>query len=192
MAEHSDLTGTDLHEPKGVENASANEIYIADGSGSGAWKKSAYGVHGEMIINVNVTPEVTPTAVDTTLSTDSDYTKIITGWSTGHLSEVTFNVDELIVPVSGVYEIHAWADIFCPANNQRVGIKYAINDSAPYSTRKFISTSAAVSDIINISGSGYAVGLLASDTLSLYIATDKAGDPTVLEAGVIVRLAQEA
>jgi len=36
MAAHSTLTGADLHEPKGVAAASAGQIYIADGAGSGA------------------------------------------------------------------------------------------------------------------------------------------------------------
>ena len=34
---HSTLTGADLHEPKGVAAANADQIYIANGSGSGAW-----------------------------------------------------------------------------------------------------------------------------------------------------------
>ena len=34
---HSTLTGADLHEPKGVASANADDIYIANGSGSGAW-----------------------------------------------------------------------------------------------------------------------------------------------------------
>lgn len=37
MVEHSTLTGADLHEPKGVAAASANEVYHADGLGSGSW-----------------------------------------------------------------------------------------------------------------------------------------------------------
>lgn len=34
---HKNLTGTDLHEPKGVAAATANQVYVADGAGSGAW-----------------------------------------------------------------------------------------------------------------------------------------------------------
>jgi hypothetical protein len=37
MALHKDLTGADLHEPKGVATAPAGSVYIADGAGSGAW-----------------------------------------------------------------------------------------------------------------------------------------------------------
>lgn len=35
--EHSTLTGSDLHEPKGVAGASAQDVYIANGVGSGVW-----------------------------------------------------------------------------------------------------------------------------------------------------------
>lgn len=34
---HSTLTGADLHESKGVAAAAANTVYVANGSGSGAW-----------------------------------------------------------------------------------------------------------------------------------------------------------
>lgn len=34
---HRDLTGADLHEPKGVSTASDGEVYVANGAGSGAW-----------------------------------------------------------------------------------------------------------------------------------------------------------
>ncbi len=41
MALHSSLTGADLHEPKGVDAATVNTVYVADGSGSGTWIKPA-------------------------------------------------------------------------------------------------------------------------------------------------------
>lgn len=34
---HSSLTGSDLHEPKGVAAATANKVYVTNGSGSGAF-----------------------------------------------------------------------------------------------------------------------------------------------------------
>lgn len=39
MPLHKDLTGSELHEPKGVASASSNTAYFADGSGSGSWRK---------------------------------------------------------------------------------------------------------------------------------------------------------
>lgn len=35
--EHSTLTGSSLHEPKGVAAAAANRVYVSDGAGSGSW-----------------------------------------------------------------------------------------------------------------------------------------------------------
>lgn len=37
MALHKDLTGSELHEPKGVASAASGQVYVANGSGSGAW-----------------------------------------------------------------------------------------------------------------------------------------------------------
>ena len=39
MALHRDLTGADLHEPKGADSAAANTVYIFNGSGSGSPQK---------------------------------------------------------------------------------------------------------------------------------------------------------
>lgn len=36
--EHSVLTTTELHEPKGIAAASADEVYVADGAASGSWQ----------------------------------------------------------------------------------------------------------------------------------------------------------
>lgn len=35
--EHRNLTGAQLHEPKGCETAGAGTVYVADGAGSGSW-----------------------------------------------------------------------------------------------------------------------------------------------------------
>lgn len=37
--EHSVLTGTDLHESKGVAAAVANRVYVSNGAGSGSWSQ---------------------------------------------------------------------------------------------------------------------------------------------------------
>lgn len=38
MTAHADLTGAELHEPKGAASAAVNTVYVADGAGSGTWK----------------------------------------------------------------------------------------------------------------------------------------------------------
>lgn len=36
---HKNLTSTQIHEPKGADTATANKVYVSNGSGSGTWKK---------------------------------------------------------------------------------------------------------------------------------------------------------
>ena len=54
MPEHRDLTGAALHESKGVDSASVNTVYVANGAGSGAWSKlPAAAVDTATILNIN-------------------------------------------------------------------------------------------------------------------------------------------
>lgn len=39
MSVHSALTGSDLHEPKGIASATVDKVYVSNGAGSGAWQK---------------------------------------------------------------------------------------------------------------------------------------------------------
>lgn len=41
--QHSALTTTNLHEPKGADSATANQVYISDGAGSGTWTNWPFG-----------------------------------------------------------------------------------------------------------------------------------------------------
>jgi hypothetical protein len=41
--QHNTLTTTNLHEPKGADAATANQVYISDGAGSGAWTNWPFG-----------------------------------------------------------------------------------------------------------------------------------------------------
>ena len=41
MTVHRNLTGADLHEPKGVETALSGMVYVANGSGSGVWTSAS-------------------------------------------------------------------------------------------------------------------------------------------------------
>ena len=35
--DHSTLTGTEVHEPKGADTATSGQVYVSDGLGSGSW-----------------------------------------------------------------------------------------------------------------------------------------------------------
>ena len=38
QVQHKNLTGSNLHEPKGIASATANKVYVSNGSGSGSWQ----------------------------------------------------------------------------------------------------------------------------------------------------------
>ena len=44
MAIHANLTDPELHEPKGVASAASGTVYVANGSGSGAWLPQGTGL----------------------------------------------------------------------------------------------------------------------------------------------------
>lgn len=65
MPEHVDIADPEIHEPKGVAAASAYEVYIADGVGSGAWGKLLS--YGE--INTLESDSVSVSSIGTTVQT---------------------------------------------------------------------------------------------------------------------------
>lgn len=186
--EHDAIADGERHEPKGIASATSNQSYLADGAGSGAWSANLHTTHGDMIIANNATATAVTAATDATLNTDSDYVKITAGWTLAHGTGITFNVDELVVPAAGDYYIAFWADVKVPTTNNFIGIKYAINDTPPYSTRKIKAQSQTANDYINISGMGIVTSLTASDTISVYIAASKTDNLVVEEAGMVAFL----
>jgi len=216
--EHEQIQDPQIHEPKDISGTTSGEVYVADGGvpKSGVWQKQLFSdmdsdaatagqtfvadgagggafedgnnIHGEMIITNNLVASAIPLAVDGTLNTDSDYVKVTGNWTAGHLNGITFNVDELVVPVTGHYEIALWASFEIAVTSTLIGVKYAINDVTPYSTRKILAKSKTVSDINNIFGTAIGVDLTVGDTLSIYVAADKATNVIGREVGLTVKL----
>lgn len=177
-------------EPKGAASATVNEVYVSDGVGSGSWKQTAQGNHAEMAITNNVVVTAITAAVDNTLNTDTDYTKITAGWSQTHALGITFNTDKLTVAVSGDYHVSFWASVKIPSVNNFIGVKYAINDTTPYSLQKIVTQSATTNDYRNVFASGIAT-LTAGDTVSAYIAGTKNDSLILVEAGLQLSLIHE-
>ena len=191
MVEHVDLLDPELHEPKGVAAASSGQLLVADGVGGSSWKHDLTNTHGDAIITSNTTATAVTAAVDAALATDSDYVKVTAGWSLAHGKQVSLNVDELVFPIAGEYFITFWADVKVPLTNNFVGIKYAVNDTPPYSNRKVIAQSQSTNDYLNLSASGIVTSLGTNATLSVYIASTKTDNLVVQEAGLIAFLLHE-
>ena len=96
MVEHSTLTTTDLHEPKGAAGANVDEIYVADGVGSGAWK--VRGAHGEMHQGGN--------AVATTIASSATYVQVV-NFANYHSDGVTSASNGMTTLTDGHYILTA-------------------------------------------------------------------------------------
>ena len=66
--QHSVLTDPQLHEPKGASTAASGKVYVANGSGSGAWQFIAGHSYGDLYI--------TGSSVSQTLSAASALAKL--------------------------------------------------------------------------------------------------------------------
>lgn len=53
--EHKDLTGDQLHEPKGADAAADGTVYVADGAGSGDWEDPTATVYNKNIYSLITT-----------------------------------------------------------------------------------------------------------------------------------------
>lgn len=53
MPEHSTITDPDIHEPKGIAAAIANQVYLSNGAGSGTWSTLATLVQSNNVVYVN-------------------------------------------------------------------------------------------------------------------------------------------
>ena len=112
--QHRLLTGSDLHEPKGVAAASSGQVYVANGSGSGTWTKLT-------VANVNVTA-----------ITNGDVVKVVAGAATG----VTLNNENLITLncylANAANAEDAW--VVCPIDGTILNIWTSIYDACDGNT----------------------------------------------------------
>lgn len=94
--QHSVLTGSEIHEPKGVDAANAEEVYVADGAGSGAWTK----VFQYATIETIETDAVTVSGIGTTPIT---FPFTSNGESEGLTADATNN--RITCSTAGVYYV---------------------------------------------------------------------------------------
>lgn len=187
--EHVDIPDGERHEPKGASTATAGQIWVADGLGSGTFENTIRNCHGQMNIVANTTAKTITAAVDSTLNTNTDYVKM-TGaafpWVNYYAHNVNFSTDKLILGFAGYYMISFWGAFKMADNNQFIGIKYAINDTTPYSVQKLVGRAGTANDIESISAVAIVGPVNANDTLSMYLAGTISGNVTLQDGGLMV------
>jgi len=73
MPEHVNATDPELHEPKGISTASVNEVYVADGLGSGNWYPIKYHFGGYVPFD-----SATPAATHSVTTSDTVFNPTFT------------------------------------------------------------------------------------------------------------------
>lgn len=171
------------------DGGSANKLLITDGT-NGYTLKEAF-AYGSMTITGNTNAFAIGAAVDPNLNTNSDYV-LFTGtgapWVAGTPSfGITFSVDRITVPVTGVYQIELWSTITTfPSNVAKVSVKHRINGGT-FSARHPVAKSNAVGDVGNLDGFGL-VALSAGDYIQLYMASSVAGGLIFSDVNTTIRL----
>jgi len=190
--QHRDIPNAQLHEPKGINTALVDTLYLADGLGSGSWK--TLGTYGSQVITNNAVGFPVTAAADATLNTTSQYT-LLSGvgapWTSENLFRMAFTTDRLTVSVTGIYLISLWMQLTgFPSNTARVALRYRVNGTGAFSTRKPQTKSDGVSDTEQITGFGL-LALNAGDFLQLYVASDTTGSIVFNDANNTLQLVRQ-
>lgn len=98
MVEHRNLTGASLHEPKGVELAAVNEVYHADGLGSGAWTDPLNRINN---LNEFYLPGIIP---DVSAPGSNVFFYIPTACQLTHLQTVQYGAITLVDSIISIYK----------------------------------------------------------------------------------------
>jgi len=149
--QHSALTDPNLHEPKGVSTAAAGKVYVANGSGSGAWAYPAGHAYGDMYITGSSTAQ--------TLSAASAKAKLNpTGaWTANGYQAVTIDATngQITVLQGGIYQLDFWIvfETAAISSGAAYNFHYAINGTA--GTRKvYVKKTTNGVDTLNVSAVG--------------------------------------
>jgi hypothetical protein len=159
-------------------------------NGTGGFKLLSDNAYGSMTITNNAIAFPVTAVADTTFNTPSQYS-LMTGtgmpWLSENLFGITFSIDRVTVPVTGVYMINLWLNLTTfPTNTARISIRYRLNGGS-YSTRKPTIKSAVAGDAGQIVGFGL-LALTAGDYIQLYIASDATGNLVINDANSTLQL----
>lgn len=173
MAEHNTLTGSSLHEPKGVASATSGQVYVADGASSGAW--TTIQAYGGMVLNdgtgsVEINSIGTTAQKITSFTANMPYSGVIPDYATD---------SDLTVPYAGDYAVKISACLATVAAGDAgdYTIRFRVNGAEPSSPSNIglQRTFSGSGDLGSMGTMGF-VTLAANDVLTIWIESDEAAD----------------
>lgn len=177
---------------QGLAGDGGNTNRIPESNGSNGFDFKIHKAYGSMVLTNNANNFNVVAAVDPNLATNSDYV-LFTGsgaplTASGlEFGGVSFSVDRLTAPVSGIYKASLWSLIASfPSNTARIGIKYRVSGTT-FGARRTVSKSNSAGDYGNMSAFSL-VQLNAGDYIQLYIASSVTGGVMVNELNTTLEL----
>lgn len=189
--QHSALTDPEVHEPKDITTAEAGAVYVADGSGSGAWQQPAGHAYGELYISEGVTAQ--------TLSSASGTAKLNpTGeWTTNGNANVTLSAANGTITIThaGEYALDFWITFTTASIAAGAKYRFYYTVNGTHGTRNvYITKPTNGADTLHCAASGIAT-FAANDVVTIYVGGDATSSSTAItpvEAGFSVQLIQPA
>lgn len=192
MTVHNTLTGSELHEPKGMSSATGGasdigKVPVSKGDGTTEIRKLARGElsdtfehYGQVNVSNNATVIAVTAAVDPTLVTNTDYIKVTGIYDAtphGENNGITQGTDNLTVTQDGIYEVAVWIDAASSVNSTTIAFKFAVDGviSLVRRPKNFLRN---VGEFHNMSAHGL-VALTATQVVDLQIASDKTANITI-------------
>jgi hypothetical protein len=170
------------------DGGSSTNVIMTNGLGGFMLKR--FHAYGSMTITNNANNFAVTAAVDQTLQTNSDYKLFTAGgapWIGDQLYGVSFSVDRLIAPITGVYDLRFWANISTyPSNVSVVGAKFKINNST-WAPKMVVTKSNSAGDYGHLS-SFTLLSLNANDYVQLFVASTATGNLVISNANVTMDL----
>ena len=194
--QHSSLTDPNLHEPKGVSTASANQLYLSNGSGSGTWTNAnrfpgtGWGQYtnttyvGTTALAVSTTPVLLPF---TTNANVSQLPITLTG-TTSSLMELSSETLQFVA-ASDLHSITLTFKVYSTSGTPKVLdlILYGSSDGSSYATllgETSVSLVKGAGQVITESSLFPVTSDMVSHGARVYLTTDT-GTVNLIDIGLI-------
>lgn len=189
--QHSALTDPEVHEPKDITTAEAGAVYVADGSGSGAWQQPAGHAYGELYISEGVTAQTLQAASGTAKLNPTDE------WTTNGNANVTLSAANGTITIThaGEYALDFWIVFTTAAIASGAKYRFYYTVNGTHGTRNvYLTKPTNGADTLHCAASGIAT-FAANDVVTIYVGGDATSSSTAItpvEAGLSVQLIQPA
>jgi len=192
MTLHEDADQANMHEPKGQAlltggASDVGKVNASDGAGATVTRKllrtelaDVFEHYGQLTISNNATVLSLTAAVDSTLATNTDYTKVTGIYDAiphGEQHGITQQADSLTITQTGVYHVAVWADLSSSLNSTTTAFKFAVDGTIAL-VRRPKNFMRNVGEFHNMSAHGI-VMLNAGQVVDLQIASDLTADITI-------------